>query len=277
MLNRDGWRYAAPAATWWLLFFALPIAAMAVVSVWRVADYQLVPGFGLQNYAKALQPTYAGILLRTLRIAAMVTVIAALIGYPVAYFLALKVRRGRVLLLTLIALPLWTSYLVRSFAWMLVLGSSGVANWALQRLGLVDSPVRWLLYSEFAVTIALVHIYIPFFVLPVYAVLEKIDRRLIEASRDLGASPWRTFRSVILPLSRPGIATGCMFVFIPAAGSYVTPELLGGPNAVMIGSVIAEQFGLVFQYPFGAALALVLMGCILAVAVAALRLGRVRT
>jgi spermidine/putrescine transport system permease protein len=275
--RRDGWRYLAPSGAWWLVFFALPIGSVAVVSLWSVASYTLIPGFSLHNYAKAFQPIYLGILLRTLRVAAMVTALAALIGYPVAYFLALRAKRSRVLLLTLIALPLWTSYLVRSFAWMLLLGSSGVVNWALLRLGVVARPVRWLLYSEFAVTVALVHIYIPFFVLPVYAVLEKLDRRLIEASRDLGASPWRTFRSVILPLSRPGIATGCLFVFIPAAGSYVTPELLGGPNAVMLGSVIAEQFGLVFQYPFGAALALVLMGCILAVAAAALRLGQVRT
>ena len=252
----------------------LPLASILVVSFWSVANYQLVPGFGLDAWRRVFQPTYISVLLRTFRVAALVTIVSALVGYPVAYFIARRMSRGRVLALTLVALPLWTSYLVRSFAWLLILGVNGVANTVLVQTGLVAAPLRWLLYSEFAVTVALVHVYVPLFVLPVYAVLEKIDPRLIEASRDLGASQARTFWTIVFPLSLRGVATGCLFVFIPAAGSYVTPELLGGTNAVMLGSVIARQFGDVFQYPFGSALSLLLMAILLAVALLVLRIGR---
>lgn len=264
-----------PATGWFGLFFMLPLAAMLVVSFWLVANYQLVPHFGFHNYTKLAQPLYLSIVLRTFAIAAAVTILSALIGFPVAYYLARRAKRARVLILTLIVLPLWTSYLVRSFAWMLVLGTSGVLNGFLQAIGITDQPIRWFLYSEFAVILALVHIYLPFFILPVFAVLEKLDHRLLEASSDLGAGPWTTFWTVTLPLSRPGISTGCLLVFIPAAGAYVTPELLGGPSVIMIGSVIAQQFGLVFEYPFGSALALALMAGILVVALGMLRLGQI--
>lgn len=265
----------APAGLWFALFFALPLATVLVISFWVVSNYQLLPALSFASYAKLAQPLYLGIIARTFAIAIVVTVLSALIGYPVAYFLARKARRFRVLLMTLVVLPLWTSYLVRSFAWMLVLGTNGVLNEFLLGIGLIGEPIRWFLYSEFAVIVALVHIYVPFFILPVFAVLDKLDRRLLEASRDLGAGRWTTFWTVTLPLSRPGIATGCLLVFIPAAGAYVTPELLGGPNVIMIGSVIAQQFGLVFEYPFGSALALVLMSGILLGAVGLLRMGRV--
>jgi spermidine/putrescine transport system permease protein len=265
----------APAGLWFALFFALPLATVLVISFWLVVNYQLVPAFSLGSYLKLAHPLYLGIVGRTFAIAVVVTVLSALIGYPVAYFLARKVLRFRVILITLVVLPLWTSYLVRSFAWMLVLGTNGVLNEFLRGVGVIDEPIRWFLYSEFAVIVALVHIYVPFFILPVFAVLDKLDHRLLEASRDLGASRWTTFWTVTLPLSRPGIATGCLLVFIPAAGAYVTPELVGGPNVIMIGSVIAQQFGLVFEYPFGSALALVLMSGILLGALGLLRLGRV--
>ena len=276
-LARGGARgLLAPATLWVGVFFLLPLATVVVVSFWHVANFRLVPDFAFGSYRKLAQSVYLTIVLRSFAIAALVTMIAALVGYPVAYFLALKARRSRVLILALVVLPLWTSYLVRSFAWMLVLGSNGVLNQFLLATGLISTPIRWFLYSEFAVVISLVHIYLPFFILPVFSVLEKLDPKLIEASRDLGASSWTTFRTVTLPLSRPGISTGCLLVFIPAAGSYVTPELLGGPNVVMIGSVIAQQFGLVFEYPFGSALALSLMVGILLVGLALLRVGQVR-
>jgi spermidine/putrescine transport system permease protein len=265
----------APAAGWVGLFFALPLATVIVVSFWLVVNFRLVPAFALDSYLKLAQPLYIGIIVRTFSIAAVVTVIAALIGYPVAYFLARKAKRFRVLILALVVLPLWTSYLVRSFAWMLVLGTNGVLNHFLLATGIIGRPIRWFLYSEFAVVISLVHIYLPFFILPVFAVLEKLDHKLIEASADLGASTWTTFWTVTLPLSRPGISTGCLLVFIPAAGAYVTPELLGGPNVIMIGSVIAQQFGLVFEYPFGSALALALMVGILIVSLGLIRFGQV--
>ncbi len=270
------WLLLTPANGWLALFFGLPLLTVVVISFWKVAEYKLVAALGLQNYVALAQPLYVGVLARTFKIALIVTAVSALVGYPVAYFLSLKVKRYRILLLTLIVLPLWTSYLVRTFAWMLVLGSNGVINFFLLKLGSVDQPVRWLLYSEFSVILALVHIYIPFFIVPVYTILEKLDRRLIEASYDLGATPFRTFWTVTFPLSLPGVAIGCLFVFIPAAGAYVTPQLLGGPNVLMLGSIIADQFGLSFNYPFGSALALVLMAGILLGTILILRLGRVK-
>lgn len=265
---------AAPALLWVAGAFLAPMAVVAAISFWQVRDYALVPDLTAANYAKLAQPLYLGIFGRTLRVAITATVLSALIGYPVAYLLALRVQRFRFLLLTLVVLPLWTSYLVRSFAWMLILGTNGVVNYALTNAGLLSKPLPWLLYSEFAVIIALVHIYIPYFILPVYAVLDRLDRRLLEASSDLGASRFQTFWRVTLPLSLPGIASGAVFVFVPAVGAYVTPEILGGPNATMIGSVIAQQFGLDYQYPFGSALTMGVMGVIVAVTALILRAGR---
>jgi spermidine/putrescine transport system permease protein len=176
----------------------------------------------------------------------------------------------------LVILPLWTSYLVRTYAWMLILGTNGVINQFLVATGLTAAPLSWLLYSDFAVTIALVHIYMPFLILPLYAVLEKIDASVLEAAWDLGGGRVQTFLKVIFPLSLPGIATGCLFVFIPSMGAFVTPELLGGTRSMMIGSVIAQQYGGAYEYPFGSALALVLMAMILVVTTIVLRYGKPR-
>jgi spermidine/putrescine transport system permease protein len=261
---------------WLGAFFVVPMLAVVLYSVWRVADYQIVADFTLENYRRLTAGLYTGVFARTVRISLMVTVLSLLIGYPVAYFLARKVRTFKLTLLLLVILPLWTSYLVRSYAWMLILGREGVANQALLAAGLVDAPLPWLLYSDFAVTVALVHIYLPYLILPLYAVLEKIDGTVLEAAWDLGGGRVRTFVSVILPLSLPGVATGCLFVLIPSMGAFITPELLGGTRSIMIGSIVAQQFGVAYDYPFGSALALTLMGLILLFAAAILRAGRLR-
>jgi len=270
----DGTAFLTPPGVWLLLFFVLPMLSMVLFSVWRTVDYKLVASFTLENYERLAGSLYVNVFWRTLRISLYVTLLSLFIGYPVAYFLARKVRRFRLTLLMLLVLPLWTSYLVRTYAWMLILGTNGVINQSLRGLGLIEQPISWLLYSDFAVTIALVHIYMPYLVLPLYAVLEKVDGSLLEAARDLGGGRWRTFWHVTLPLSLPGIATGCLFVFIPSMGAFVTPELLGGTRSILIGSIIAQQFGVSFQYPFGSAMSLVLMAVILAFAVVALRYGR---
>ena len=266
----------APATLWLGVLLLAPLGIIAVYSVWHVANYNLVPGFSLRNYERALSSIYIGIGGRTLLIALKTTVLSLLIGYPVAYYLARTVRRYRIALLMLVITPLWTSYLVRTFAWMMILGRNGLINQALLRTGLVSAPVEWLLYSDFAVTLALVHIYLPFMVLPIYAVLEKLDGRLIEAARDLGASPARIFLTVVLPLSLSGVVTGSLFVFVPSMGAFVTPDLLGGTSALMMGNVIADQFGGTFEYPFGSSLAVLMLGVIACLAVAALRSGRLR-
>ena len=266
--------FLGPPSLWIGVLFILPMATIVLLSFWRVVDYDIVAEFTLANYQKLFRPLYLSVFWRTIRIAAVVTVISLLIGYPVAYYLARKTHRFRMVLVVLVILPLWTSYLVRTYAWMLILGTKGAINQALQAIGLIDAPISWLLYSDFAVTLALVHIYVPFLILPLYAVLEKLDPRLMEAAKDLGGGRWRTFLHVTLPLSLPGVATGCLFVFIPAMGSFVTPELLGGPRSILIGSMVAQQFGAAFDYPMGSAMALAIMAVILAVAACLLRAGR---
>jgi spermidine/putrescine transport system permease protein len=268
--------FLSPPVGWLLLVFLLPMLVMVIFSVWQTVDFKIVPGFTLANYAALLKPLYASAFTRTLRISLTVTLVSALVGYPVAYFLARKVHRFRLVLLMLVILPLWTSYLVRTFAWLLILGTNGVVNYALRAAGVIERPLTWLLYSDFAVTVALVHIYMPFMILPLYAVLEKLDPRLLEAARDLGAGPARTFLRITLPLSLSGLATGCLFVFIPSMGAFVTPELLGGTRSIMIGSIIAQQFGVAFEYPLGSAMALTLMAIILGIASVVLRYGRPR-
>jgi spermidine/putrescine transport system permease protein len=266
--------FLGPPGLWIGALFILPMATMLLLSFWRVVDYNIVAEWTLENYERLFRPLYLGIFWETIKIALLVTVISAIVGYPVAYFLARKTKRFQLILLVLVILPLWTSYLVRTFAWLLILGTNGAINQALQGLGLRDEPVTWLLYSDFAVTLALVHIYVPFFILPLYAVLEKLDPRLFEAAKDLGGGRWRTFLHVTLPLSLPGVATGCLFVFIPAMGAFVTPELLGGARSIMIGSVVAQQFGVDYNYPLGSAMSLAILGVILVFATLFLRAGR---
>lgn len=266
--------FLGPPALWIGALFVLPMATMVVLSFWRVVDYNIVADWTLANYERLASSLYLGIFWRTIKISILVTLICLVIGYPVAYFLARKTKRFQLILVVLVILPLWTSYLVRTFAWMLILGTNGAINQALQALGLTSAPVTWLLYSDFAVTLALVHIYVPFLILPLYAVLEKLDPRLLEAAKDLGGGRWRTFLYVTLPLSLPGVATGCLFVFIPSMGAFVTPELLGGARSIMIGSLVAQQFGVVYDYPLGSAMSLAILAIILVVATVLLRAGR---
>jgi spermidine/putrescine transport system permease protein len=266
--------FLAPPGLWIAVFFVLPMATIVLLSFWRVVDYDIVADFTLANYQKLFRPLYLDVFWRTIKVSLLVTVISLLIGYPVAYYLARKTKRFRVTLLVLVILPLWTSYLVRTYAWMLILGTKGAVNQGLQAVGLTSEPISWLLYSDFAVTLALVHIYVPYLILPLYSVLEKLDPSLFEAAKDLGGGRWRTFWHVTLPLSLPGVATGCLFVFIPSMGSFVTPELLGGTRSILIGSIVAQQFGVAFEYPLGSAMALAIMGIILLAAVALLRAGR---
>jgi spermidine/putrescine transport system permease protein len=256
-----------PAGVWLLLFFLVPLAVVFVYSFWVTRNYSIVADFNINNYVKAITGSiYYSVTLRTLRIAVLTTAVSLIIAYPVAYFLARKVRRFRVALLMLVIMPLWTSYLVRTFAWLLILGRNGIINQGLVATGVADAPIEWLLYSELAVVVALVHIYMPFMVLPIYAVLERFDERLIEAARDLGAGRIKSFLTITLPISRPGVVAGCIFVFVPAMGAYVTPEIVGGTGGMMLGNIIAKQFGGTFEYPFGSALT-ILMVAIVAVIV----------
>ena len=210
------------------------------------------------NLERALDPLYLGIVLDSARIAATATVVALLVAYPVAYAIALCPRCRQPLPLVLVTLPFWSNYLIRTYAWIVLLNREGLVNKALARLGWTGEPLP-LLYNEFAVVTGLVHNYVPFVVLAIYASVSRLDPELREASADLGASSFATFRRVTLPLTLPGIAVGGVFVFVLSIGNFVTPDLLGGGRLQMVGNLIYDQFLTARDWPFGATLAALLI------------------
>ena len=247
---------SAPPLLWVGLFLLVPYALMFVHSFWMVRDGVIVHQWNLQNYATLLRnPVYAEVLLRTARIAASVTILSLLLGYPLAYFMSFHSGVRKDLLYQLVIVPLWVSYLVRGYAWKTILGSDGVLNGFLQYLHITKEPVSFFLYSPFAVILTLTHIYTPFVFLPLYASLEHIPRNLIEASQDLGASPRATFLRVILPLSIPGLLAGATFAFVLTLGDFLGPMLVGGPSSIMIANIVQSLFGTAYDWPLGAAIA----------------------
>jgi spermidine/putrescine transport system permease protein len=256
-----------PPLLWVGFFLLLPYALMFAHSFWLVRDGLLVHQWNLQNYHKLVtNPLYVQVLLRTMRIAASVTILSLLLGYPLAYYLSFHAGARKELLYQLVIVPLWVSYLVRGYAWKTILGSDGVLNGFLQYLHLTQQPVGFLLYSPFAVIVMLTHIYTPFVFLPIYAALEHIPRPLIEASQDLGASPRATFLRVILPLSMPGLLAGATFAFVLSLGDFLAPLLVGGPSGTMIANIVQSLFGAAYDWPLGAAVSV----CILLITIALL-------
>jgi spermidine/putrescine transport system permease protein len=245
-----------PPVGWVTIFLLLPYALLFCYSFWSVSNGQtVVKEWTLQNYYELWRvPVYRQVLFRSMRIAAAVMVFSVLIGYPLAYYLSLYVRQKKHLVYQLVIIPLWVSYLVRAYAWKTILGSDGVLNSLLQYLHLTHQPAQALLYSSFAVTVTLTHIYTPFVFLPVYAALEHIPRNLIEASHDLGATPFQTFCRVIFPLSLPGVVAGATFAFVLSLGDFLAPLLLGGPSGIMISNVVVSLFGAAYNWPLGAAI-----------------------
>jgi len=209
-----------------------------------------------------LNVDYLRIFLRSFTLSAVTTVLAVLIGFPTALYMALQPPKRRTLLLFLVTIPFWTNLLVRNYAWILLLRNNGLLNSLLEYLGLDGGPID-VLYTPLAVGIGLTYSFLPFMVLPIYASLEKLDWRLAEAAYDLGANKWTAIRRVVLPLSMPGVIAGSILVFIPCLGAYVTPELLGGAKSLMIGNLIQNQFGAARNWPFGAALGFVLLALVL--------------
>lgn len=253
---------AAPASAWLLLFFLVPIGVMLAYSLMRRGVYGGVEaGFTLEQYRRFVDPLYLDILRRTLVWSALCTGLCLVLGYPVAYGIT-RARRWRQLLLFLVVLPFWTSFLVRMFALVFLLRDTGFVNSVFLALGLVREPVT-LLYTPFAVVTGLVYGFLPLMILPIYASLERLDDSLLEAAELLGARPWARFTRVILPLSLPGVVAGSLLTFIPALGSFVTADLLGGAKQVMIGNLIQNQFTVSRNWPFGSALSLVLMVLVL--------------
>ena len=251
---------SAPPLLWVGLFLLLPYALMFAHSFWLVRDGLLVHQWNLQNYTNLFQnPVYVEVLFRTMRIAASVTLLSLLLGYPLAYFMSFHAGVRKDLLYQLVIVPLWVSYLIRGYAWKTILGSEGVLNAFLQYVHITKEPVSFFLYSPFAVILMLTHIYTPFVFLPLYASLEHIPRYLVEASHDLGASPRATFFRVILPLSLPGLLAGATSAFALTLGDFLGPILVGGPSSIMIANVVQSLFGTAYDWPLGAAISVCIL------------------
>lgn len=209
----------------------------------------------ISNYVRSFEPIYVEIYFRSLWMASLTTALCLLIGYPISYFIALRVKPSwKNTLLTLVIIPFWTSFLIRTYAWIIILRSEGLINQFLMNIGLIQSPIETLLYSEFAVMLGLVYGELPFMILPLYASIEKLDVSLLEAANDLGANSFWTFFKVTVPLTMPGIAAGIILVFIPTIGTFITPDLLGGAKSILVGNLIQNQFAIARDKPFGSAI-----------------------
>jgi spermidine/putrescine transport system permease protein len=256
-------------------FMVLPLGMMAYISIlergvnggviWGAQTPEAYVNFLFErdlDDSLRLNTDYLEIFLRSFWLSAATTALALVIGFPSALYMALQPRVWRNLLIFLVTIPFWTNLLVRNYAWILLLRSNGLLDGALAWLGLAQEPLG-LLYTPFAIMIGLTYSFLPFMVLPIYASLEKLDLRLVEAAYDLGADRRRALTRIILPLALPGIAAGAILVFVPCLGAYVTPELLGGGKTLMIGNLIQGQFGAARNWPFGAALSFALLAMVL--------------
>jgi ABC-type spermidine/putrescine transport system permease subunit I len=241
-----------PALAWLGMLFVYPIGRLFYLSLFS-------PGFTLQHYARlAGASVYLKILTNTFEIGLIVTLLALLLGYPVAFLMAAARPRMAGIMLACVMLPLWTSLLVRTYAWMVLLGRRGVLNEALAGLGLVDTPLP-LLYNRMGVTIGMVHVLLPFMILPIYSVMKGIDVELLKAAQNLGADRVQSFLRVYLPLSLPGVAAGCLLVFVTALGFFITPALLGGRGDMMVSMLIENQVRELLDWEFASALAVTLL------------------
>ena len=220
---------------------------------------------------------YRTLFFRSVAISSLVTLATVALAYPMAYFVAFRVTRAKFIWLLLLTIPFWTSYLLRVFAWKVILGYNGVINSGLIGLGLISQPLEFLLYNPTAVVVTLAHAYAAFAILPIYVSLEKIDRSLLEAAADLGDGPWRRFWRVTFPLSLPGVIGAAVLIFVPTTGDYVTPTLVGGSDGVMIANIIQVQFGRVNNWPLGAALAIASMAAVAALSVIVIQALRLAT
>ncbi|MFZ0803229.1 MAG: ABC transporter permease [Terriglobales bacterium] len=255
-----------PPLVWVAVFLLVPYALLLCYSFWSVSPTQtIVHSWTLDNYRDLFRVNvYLQTLFRSMWIAARVMLFSLLLGYPLAYYLSFHAGARKELLYQLVIIPLWVSYLVRAYAWKTILGSDGVLNTLLQYVHLTRHPLDFLLYSPFAVVLTLTHIYTPFAFLPIYASLEHIPRNLVEASHDLGASPFQTFWRVIFPLSIPGMLAGATFAFVLSLGDFLAPLLLGGPSGIMISNIVVSLFGAAYNWPLGAAISLCMLLLVLA-------------
>lgn len=263
LFQNRGFLLALPAIVWLGIFFLLPLLIVLIISfMTRGSGGNPIFPFTFAHYERVFG-TFWSVIWRSLVISFATTVICLLAGYPIAFYI--RTRRtefGKQLALFMVILPFWTNFLVRIYAWRVILGREGILNSALLNLQLIQEPLE-LLNTEFSVLLGIVYGFLPFMVLPIYASLSRFDFRFAEAGYDLGANDWSVFWRIMLPMTLPGVVAGCILVFIPAIGSFVTPDLLGGTRGLMIGNLIQGQYSGNGNMPLGAALSVVLMGIVM--------------
>jgi spermidine/putrescine transport system permease protein len=248
-----------PGLSYLVVLLLIPLALVLSYTVFRRGRFGgIVYEATGENFARIADPVYVDVVANSVKLAGITTLLALALGYPTAYAIARLPARWRTIALVMVVLPFWTNFLIRTYAWIALLSSQGVVNKALTGIGVIDRPLQ-ILYTEPAVVAGLLHAYLPLMVLPLYSAIERLDPQLLEASANLGARPARTFLSVTLPLTLPGVLTGCTFVFVPSLGNFVVPELLGGGRTVMVGNLIRDQFLTARDWPFGSVLALALI------------------
>jgi spermidine/putrescine transport system permease protein len=261
-----------PGVAWLAAFFVLPLALIFVVSLGQRGDLDRIDlsAPSLANYARAFDPIFLPTFLNSIRYAAIVTILSLLIGYPIAYWISHYGGRRKALLLILVMLPFWTSYLIRTYSWMIILRDNGLLNTLLEAVGLIDRPLI-LMNTDVSVILGMTYGFLPFAILPLFVSIDRLDRNLVAAARDLYASGRAAFVNVTLPLTMPGIVAAALLTFIPAIGDFVTPDLLGGPQTTTIAKNIQELFLEGRDWPYGAALGFVLMVVTLSGTLLALR------
>jgi putative spermidine/putrescine transport system permease protein len=263
----SAWLLASPLLLVLLFFLVLPILMIGVVSFWRATEFSIIPDFVFENYAFHFgSPVTYDVFLNTFLYAAITWIFTLLIGFTVAFFLAFHVRSltWQIVLFLLCTIPFWTSNIIRMISWIPFLGRNGIANTTLIQMGVIDEPVEWLLFSDFAVILAFVHLYTLFMVVPIFNTMMRIDRSLIEAARDAGANGWQILTNVIIPLSKPGIMIGTIFVITLVMGDFITVRFMSGSQSANVGRIIQNDIALL-QYPSAAAMAVVLLVTVLIV------------
>jgi spermidine/putrescine transport system permease protein len=244
-----------PLGLYMFVFFVVPVGIFLLYSFWTVREWDVVRVWNLANYREVFaSPVYPRLIMRSLAVGAVTAVLSVLVVYPLAYTLVFRLERYRDLILFLLTLSLFSNYVVRIYAWRSVLSANGLVNYLLMSVGLADGPRSYLMHTPWAVVLVLLNVYIPFATLPIFSALLNVERELLDAAADLGASPLRAFWQVTLPLSMPGVVAAFSFIFLLSAGDFVTPELVGGINGMMIGNAVATQFGMLSNWPLGAAM-----------------------
>ncbi|MGM9988234.1 MAG: ABC transporter permease [Bacillaceae bacterium] len=258
-MKNKGKLLALPAVAWLFIFFLVPIILVLTYAFYQTGTYgELVKEFTLENVKRAFEPLYLEILWETVVVAFWTTLFALLIGYPYAYATTFVSDKWKKILLLLVTIPFWINFLVRSYAWIVILRSQGLVNTFLMNMGIIDQPLN-LLYNKPAVILGMVYALLPFMVMPIFSAVEQLDKRKIEAAYDLGATPWRTFIHVTLPMTLQGVVSGCILVFVSSIGMFVVSDIMGGSKVALIGNVIQTQFLGARNWPFGAALSLIIV------------------